>query len=1175
MAILDFDDDIATSDTEAINLSRRLSQVGIRARVRSRDHAGTDGDLERPTAARNYERAVLITDSPADAAAGRAGGFALVIGLGNPDDREEFLRRGADVVVNDLAEVVVHDGDHPMTALPDAVESEGQLRALITSREPLICLDFDGTLSAIVADPGQAHLVPGAAEALEELAGLCPVAILSGRDLSDIRTRVALPGLWYAGSHGMELLGPDGTTLCPAGVGDSELAQAAATMTERLAAVPGARIEPKRYAVTVHYRNVAPQYWAEVIRTARDCARQHGLRTLDGRKVIELQPDFDWNKGTALSWIRDHVVPGERGLPIYIGDDLTDEDAFDAIRLSGVPVVVQHNEAGGRPTAAQYSVRDPAEVCEFLRLCRKWLAHERDTKAAWSFSFDGYDPPNEKLREALSTVGNGYFATRGAAPETRAGQLHYPGTYVAGIYNRLVDVVAGRQTQHESLVNLPNWLPLTFRIQGGDWFDVDAVPVLRYRQTLDLRSAVLTREMRFRDTAGRTTTLTQQRFASMHQPHVAALTTTIVAEDWSGTVEVRSTLDGRTRNLGVERYRDLSSTHLCSVRTMALSDDSVLMTAETNQSHVQVAVACRTRMWLDGSVTSVQSQLVDDEFETGHEIAMEVAVGQSLSVEKVATIVTGRDVATSDAGDAAARRLTRLGRICDIRRAHDITWSQLWERLDITFDGHIDELRILRLHMLHLLQTVSPNTDDLDVGVPARGLHGEAYRGHIFWDEVFIFPVLNLRFPAISRALLRYRYRRLEEARRAAALTGYRGAMFPWQSGSDGREESPEVHLNPRSGRWNPDSSRLAHHIGTAVAYNVWQYYQTSGDLAYLIDQGAELLIEIARFWVSRTTHDPTDDRYRIDGVIGPDEFHSGYPDAPTDGVDNNAYTNVMAAWVIVRALDALETMPLPRRLDLLGRLSLSDSELAHWDEVSRHLYVPFHDGMISQFDGYENLEELDWESYRARYPNIQRLDRILEAEGDDVNRYKVSKQADVLMLLYLLSSDELRELLARLGYRLAPERIPEMVTYYLARTSNGSTLSALTNTWVLARANRDRAKEFFQQVLISDVADIQGGTTSEGVHLAAMAGSVDLIQRCFTGLETRRDRIVLSPCWPPDDGPLTFSMHYRGHHLFVRISGRGAQISAAVRDVAPIIVECRGQVQQLSAGGTVRFPDA
>ena len=266
-------------------------------------------------------------------------------------------------------------------------------------------------------------------------------------------------------------------------------------------------------------------------------------------------------------------------------------------------------------------------------------------------------------------------------------------------------------------------------------------------------------------------------------------------------------------------------------------------------------------------------------------------------------------------------RLGRQGRFAEIRDAHTLVWAHLWERLSIEFEGHADELRILRLHLLHLLQTVSYNSEDLDIGVPARGLHGEAYRGHIFWDELFIFPVLNLRLPTITRSLLRYRYRRLFEARRAAKLAGYSGAMFPWQSGSDGREESPELHLNPRSGRWNPDPSHLAHHIGIAVAYNVWQFYQVTGDLAYLIDYGAEMLIEIARFWVSRTTYDESAIATASTASSGPMSSIRGIRTGRTTGIDNNAYTNVMAVWVILRAIDALEMMPLPNRLDLREKL--------------------------------------------------------------------------------------------------------------------------------------------------------------------------------------------------------------------------------------------------------------
>lgn len=1123
------------------------------------------------------ERSVVIAGATAVVEAGHNGGFTLVIGVDRTGDADELVRCGADIVVPGLDDVTVRTGDKRMSNLPNALDSYGQLIGIIGGRKPFVCLDFDGTLSEIVSDPDAATLADGAAAALEQLAALCPVAILSGRDLADIRNRVGLPGIWYAGSHGFELVAPDGTHHHndAAAAAVPVLKSAAAQLRDELDHIPGARVEHKRYAVAVHYRNVAPDRVAEIVATTHRHGHRHGLRVTGGRKVVELRPDIDWDKGTALTWLRDLIQQTGRALPMYFGDDLTDEDAFDAVRFNGVGVVVRHDEDGDRPTAARYSLNNPGEVCEVLRRGGNWLAYEQQTSdTAWTFTFEGYEPHDEKLREALCTVGNGYFATRGAAPESKAGQVHYPGTYAAGVFNRLVDVVDGAKTENESMVNLPNWLPLTFRIDGGPWFDVDAVTLLSYRQTLDLRGAVLTRRLRFRDDAGRTTSVTQNRFVAMHLRRVAALETTIVAEDWAGTIEIRSTLDGDVRNSGIERYRDLASNHLESLDKRALSENSVLLTASTTQSQIPVAVAARTTVWCGENPATARYRLVDEEFEVGHEISTELAIGQALSVEKIVAVATGRDVATSDAAAGAERTLGRQGqRFAQIRDAHTLTWAHLWERLSIEFEDHTDELRILRLHLVHLLQTVSHHSAHLDVGVPARGLHGEAYRGHIFWDELFIFPVLNLRLPAVTRSLLQYRHRRLPEARRAAALAGYAGAMFPWQSGSDGREESPELHLNPRSGRWSPDPSHRAHHIGIAVAYNVWQFYQATGDLAYLIDHGVEMLVEIARFWVSRATYDENRNRYCINGVIGPDEFHAGYPDRPYDGIDNNAYTNVMAVWVILRAMDALELMPIPNRIDIGEQLGLTDTELANWDRVSRRMFVPFHDGVISQFEGYNELAELDWDAYRERYGNIQRLDRILEAENDDVNRYKASKQADALMLLYLLSSDELRELLNRLGYRFGHDQIPKMVDYYMSHTSHGSTLSGVVHTWVLARGHRDRAMEYFEQVLKSDVADIQGGTTSEGIHLAAMAGSIDLVQRCFTGLETRRDRLVLSPNWPESLGALGFPIHYRGHRLHVRVSGKGAEVSMGYRDVPPVTIECQGRVEQLAPGRTIRFP--
>jgi trehalose/maltose hydrolase-like predicted phosphorylase len=869
-------------------------------------------------------------------------------------------------------------------------------------------------------------------------------------------------------------------------------------------------------------------------------------------------------------------------LPIFLGDDLTDEDGFDAVLHDGVGIVVSHSEDGDRATGARFSLKDPGHVRQFVeRLVAQCDIDRQMMSSPWSFTFGGYIPDQERLREALGTVGNGYRATRGCAPEADAGEFHYPGTYAAGVYNRLTDNVAGVQVENESLVNLPNWLSLKFRVDGGDWFDVDACELLSYRQNMDLRQAELTREFRFRDSSGRTTKVIQRRIAAMHMPHACALETTLWAEDWSGTVEFLSLIDGDVRNSGVERYRALSDDHLVATGTRELSANSALLVCQTVQSRIPIAVAARTSAWRGEAPLAADVRFVDESRRTGHDLTVHLDAGESVTVEKMAAIFTGRDHAIAEPGDAAARLLAGLGRYGELRDGHIREWAHLWERFDIAFDESPDALRVVRLHLLQLLQCVPNRAEDLDAGLPARGLHGEAYRGHIFWDELFAFPVLNLRSPASTHSLLRYRYRRLPAARRAARAAGYEGAMFPWQSGSDGREESQKLHLNPNSGRWNPDASARAHHIGIAVAYNVWQYYQVTGDLQYLAEYGAEMLAEIARFWVSRAEFDETYDggagRYVIRGVIGPDEFHSGYPDRPHDGVDNNAYTNVMAVWVIVRALDALDALPLRERLDLMETLGIRGRELDRWDEVSRRMHVPFHQGpdgigVISQFEGYDDLLELDWNGLRERFGNIQRLDRILEADNDSVNRYKASKQADVLMLFYLLSADELRELFARMGYRFTPEQIPATVDYYVHRTSHGSTLSGVVHAWVLARGNRDRAMRYFQQVLMSDVLDIQGGTTAEGIHIAAMAGSVDLLQRCFTGLETRADRLILNPMWPESLGALRMPIYYRGNRMHLTIIGRSAELSIDPADRPPVEIECHGQVATLTPGTSLRF---
>jgi trehalose/maltose hydrolase-like predicted phosphorylase len=792
----------------------------------------------------------------------------------------------------------------------------------------------------------------------------------------------------------------------------------------------------------------------------------------------------------------------------------------------------------------------------------------------WDLAYTAWDADQQALREALCALGNGYIVTRGAFEESSSGGPHCPGTYLAGGYNRLETEIAGRVVENEDLVNWPNWLPLTFRHEDGDWFSIDAVELLEFRSRLDLYRGLLERTVRFRDTHERESLLVSRRLVSMANPHLAAIEWTLKPLNWSGRIEIRSSLDGSVRNENVARYQELDNCHLEIVDSGHHGEDAVFLTVRTSQSRIQMTQAARTRVFEGDVPATVLRSLDKERGRISQTLVADCEQQKELRVEKIVVIRTSRDFAISEPQIDACRDVQRAGSFAGLLASHQTKWRHLWSIADIALhNGDVETQMILRLHIFHLLQTVSPNSIDRDVGVPARGWHGEAYRGHIFWDELFIFPFLSLRIPELTRSLLMYRFRRLDEARHLARQDGFEGAMFPWQSGSDGREETQVMHLNPKSGRWLPDESHLQRHVNAAIAYNVWRYYQATGDMEFLASHGAEMLVEIARFWASIATLRAGHDRYEICGVMGPDEFHTRYPGAEEPGLDNNAYTNVMAAWVLRCASKVLGLLDEEQRTMLTEELQISDEELVRWDEISRKLHIPFHhDGIISQFEGYETLQQFDWEGYREKHGDIHRLDRILEAEDDDVNRYQASKQADVLMLFFLFSAGELEELLSHMGQTFESDLIERNIEYYMQRTSHGSTLSRIVHYWVMARAHREHDWSLFEEALRSDIDDIQGGTTHEGIHLGAMAGTVDLIQRCQTGLEVRDDVLWFDPAPPEKLADIRLRLHYRGHWLSVVLTTETLTISLDRSRTRAVRIGVGGEVHEMKQGQTREF---
>ena len=281
-----------------------------------------------------------------------------------------------------------------------------------------------------------------------------------------------------------------------------------------------------------------------------------------------------------------------------------------------------------------------------------------------------------------------------------------------------------------------------------------------------------------------------------------------------------------------------------------------------------------------------------------------------------------------------------------------------------------------------------------------------------------------------------------------------------------------------------------------------------------------------------------------------------------------------MTVWVLQRALDLLDELPLDVCEQVCDKLDIGRDEFAHWEDICTRMRVVFHDDniIISQFEGYNALEEFDWQKYRKKYGDIQRLDRILEGEGDTPNRYKVSKQADVLMLFYLLSAEELAEIFDKLGYTFTYDTIPKNIDYYIQRTSHGSTLSNVVHAWVLSRSDRVRSWKLFGKALLSDLADIQKGTTPEGIHLGAMAGTVDLLQRGYTGIVTRGDVLWFNPCLPEELECMKLTLRYRGQTLQIKINHEKMIIDAIFVAEHPIQIGFRDNVHSLTAGETIEL---
>lgn len=765
---------------------------------------------------------------------------------------------------------------------------------------------------------------------------------------------------------------------------------------------------------------------------------------------------------------------------------------------------------------------------------------QKSREIPWKLTYEGYNPGKDEYAvESLLTVGNGFLGIRGTTPEMTIGEANYPGIYLAGLYNTAESQVGTETISNEDFVNIPNLQKMTLLIDGQT-IDIATNELLAMTRELDLKTGLFQSWVTLALPDGKQIAIHTKRFASMADIHQVHLSYTFKPLNFSGTLTLVSELDGAVYNYNVERYRTLTNRHL-TILDLHAKNQAFMLTTQTKQSKITI----QQQGVLRSPTTALDQLTIEKTTDCMQQLLpLMVTKGQSYTFEKAITI----EQYPKTSAIPPFKWKDDFPTFDEAYEKSSKEWQKLWDKAAIQIEGDLMSQKLLNLHTYHLLASCSPNGNkNLDASVTARGLHGEAYRGHIFWDELFILPFYLVHFPETARQLLLYRYHRLGQAKINAQEAGYSGAMFPWQSGLDGSEQSQKIHLNPVSGEWKEDHSRLQRHVSLAIAYNVWQYWSQTKDVAFMVDYGLEMLLEIAHFWQSVTTYDSKRQRYSITKVMGPDEFHEAYPDTQEGGLKDNAYTNMMVVWLFETIETLHETFDPILFQTVLAKINAPTTFLQKIDKIKHQLHLEINDaGVIAQYEGYFDLKELDWDAYREKYPNIYRMDRILNAEGFSANDYQAAKQADTLMIFYNFAKEQVDQILIDLNYHLPKDYVEQNLNYYLARTTHGSTLSRIVHAQLAAMVeDQDLAWQLYEEALYSDYRDIQGGTTAEGIHAGVMAATLWIPLSTFAGLDLRQGNLVFRPKLPKHWKSIAFHFTWQQTDFYVLVTPETLNITS------------------------------
>ena len=717
----------------------------------------------------------------------------------------------------------------------------------------------------------------------------------------------------------------------------------------------------------------------------------------------------------------------------------------------------------------------------------------------WLLVEEGFTLVREHEIESIFAVANGYIGTRASLEE--GSRLSQPDTFAAGIY---VDDPASKLGP--ALAVLPDWPHLEIAVDG-DRLSMELGRVIEHRRMLDLRQGVLWRDWRQQDSSGRITRVRFFRLASLADRHVCLQSVAVTVENYTGRIELAAGLtlpDGRGARGPLTVTRDLAT-----VEVLARETTVAMATGSVAQPKSEATKSRR-----DAPTDHVEERW-----------SWPADLGETVCLDRLVAVYTSRDVADPEDAARAHVAMTQDRGVPALAKDHVGAWSRRWDAAEVQIVGDDQAQRALRFAVYHLVAAANPDDEHASIG--ARGLTGQAYRGHVFWDtEIYMLPFYLLTDPRAARALLMYRFHTLGAARRKAKAHGYQGALYAWESADSGEETTPRVVVAPDGRVVSILTGEQEHHISADVAYAVWQYWRATADNKFMVDAGADILVETARFWASRARAE-ADGHAHIRAVIGPDEYH--------ETVDDNAYTNVMARWNLDRAADAVAILKREQPTDwkrLSARLALTEDEPAAWQRIAAALVTGFHPdkGLFEQFEGYFGLEEVNVIEYRAR---AMPIDVCLGPER--TRRSKAIKQADVVALSALLWDEW-------------PRAVHEAnFNYYEPRTAQGSSLSPALHALVAARLGHGAlAQNYMRQAGEIDLADNMGNAAG-GVHIAALGGLWQAAVFGVAGVRLREDGIALDPHLLPGWMEMRCSVQWRGRVLRLTLAAYPARIEVEV----------------------------